>query len=120
MRCHPAVRMMVAMDAAFDAQFRSLEAQVKNLAAQAGEMADDDTLNDTARRAAQRLQASALDRASALRQVENEHRYIERICDFIELTDPPLRRTPPRPRTWPRGKWFALSRRRRKSPPIGW
>ena len=39
---------------------------------------------------------------------------------FRELTDPPLRRTPPRPRTWPRGKWFALSRRRRKSPPIGW
>jgi len=39
---------------------------------------------------------------------------------FIELTDPPARRTPPRPRTWPRGKWFALSRRRRKSPPIGW
>lgn len=39
---------------------------------------------------------------------------------FIELTDPPLRRTPPRPRTWPRGKWFALSRRRRKSPPIVW
>lgn len=40
--------------------------------------------------------------------------------DFIELSDPPLRRTPPRPRTWPRGKWFALSRRRRKSPPIVW
>lgn len=40
--------------------------------------------------------------------------------DFIELTDPPLRRTPPRPRTWPRGKWFALSRRHRKSPPIVW
>ena len=34
--------------------------------------------------------------------------------------DPPARCTPPRPRTWPRGKWFALSRRRRKSPPIGW
>ncbi len=113
--------MMVAMDAdAFAAQFRSLEARAKNLAAQAGEMADDDTLNDTARRAAQRLQASALDRASALRHVENEHRYIERICGVIELTDPPLRRTPPRPRTWPRGKWFALSRRRRKSPPIVW
>lgn len=41
-------------------------------------------------------------------------------ASFIELTDPPMRRTPPRPRTWPRAKWFALSRRRRKSPPIGW
>lgn len=39
---------------------------------------------------------------------------------FRELIDPPMRRTPPRPRTWPRGKWFALSRRRRKSPPIVW
>ena len=45
---------------------------------------------------------------------------IDRRADFIELTDTPMRRTPPRPRTWPRGKWFALSRRRRKSPPIVW
>ena len=45
---------------------------------------------------------------------------IDRRAGFIELTDPPLRRTPPRPRAWPRGKWFALSRRRRKSPPIVW
>ena len=45
---------------------------------------------------------------------------IDRRAGVIELTDPPLRRTPPRPRTWPRGKWFALSRRRRKSPPIVW
>lgn len=45
---------------------------------------------------------------------------IDRRAGFIELTDPPLRRTPPRPRTWPRAKWFAMSRRRRKSPPIVW
>ncbi len=45
---------------------------------------------------------------------------IDRRAGFIELTDPPLRRTPSRPRTWPRGKWFALSRRARKSPPIVW
>lgn len=46
--------------------------------------------------------------------------FMDRRYGFRELTDPPARRTPPRPRTWPRGKWFALSRRARKSPPIGW